>query len=146
MVDTFPRGIASQFSGGIFQVTSQHIGQILVEGICKQFPRQKTQRGDSYVDLTYDILDTNLSLIKPDDKHTIQRMIAESVLEFQHLNLILTQCDSVMEKRKALDMEGDTRLERFLKARQFKELSKALYIVTKVRFEIIRHDVRDAQL
>jgi hypothetical protein len=43
-------------------------------------------------------------------------------------------------------MEGDTRLEKFLKARQFKELSKELYVVTKVRFEILRHDDRGAQL
>jgi len=47
-----------------------------------------------------------------------------------------------MEKKEVLEMEGDTRLERFLKARQFKELSKTLYVVTKVRFEIIRHDDR----
>lgn len=50
-----------------------------------------------------------------------------------------------MEKREVLEMEGDTRLERFLKARQFKELSKELYVVTKVRFEIFCHDDRDAQ-
>jgi hypothetical protein len=57
------------------------------------------------------------------------------------------QCDRVLEKRAVLEKEGDTRLERFLKARQFKELSKALYVVTKVRFEIFRHDDRDhAQL
>ena len=51
-----------------------------------------------------------------------------------------------MEQREVLEMEGDTRLERFKKARQFKELSKALYVVTKVRFEIFRHDDHDAQL
>ena len=73
--------MASQFAGGVFQVTSQHIGQHLVESICKQFPRQKTQRGDFYVDLTYHILDANLSLIKPHDQHTIQIMIEKSVLE-----------------------------------------------------------------
>ncbi len=147
MVDTFPQGIASQFAGGIFQVTSQHLGQYLVEGIRKQFPRRKTQRGDFYVDLTYHILDANLSLINPHDKHTIRRMIRKSVFKIPVLNgsiqvSILTQCDRVMEKKEVLEMEGDTRLERFLKARQFKELSKTLYVVTKVRFEIIRHDDR----
>ena len=50
-----------------------------------------------------------------------------------------------MEQRTALDMEGDTRVERFLKARHFKQLSKALYIVTKVRFEIFCHDDPDTQ-
>ncbi|KAN0105402.1 hypothetical protein V8E52_011069 [Russula decolorans] len=113
MVGTF-QSTASQFAGGIFQVTSQHIGQCLVESTRKQFPRQKTQRGDFYVDLTYHILDANLSLIKPRDKRTIQIMI-----------------EKVMEKREISEMEGDTRLERFLKAKQFKELSKALYVVTK---------------
>lgn len=77
MVGTFPQSIASQFAGGVFQVTSQHIGQCLVESIRKHFPRQKTQRGDFYVDLTYHILDTNLSLIKPCDKRTIEIMIEE---------------------------------------------------------------------
>jgi hypothetical protein len=81
MVGTFPQGIASQFASGVFQVTSQHIGQCLVKSICKQFPRQKTQRGDFYVDLTYHLLDANLSLIKPREKLIIQRMIEESVLE-----------------------------------------------------------------
>jgi hypothetical protein len=51
-----------------------------------------------------------------------------------------------MEKREISEMEGDTRLERFLKAKQFKELSKALYVVTKVGFKIYRHGDRDAQL
>jgi hypothetical protein len=46
------------------------------------------------------------------------------------------QCDRVMQDREVLEIEGDTRLEKFLKARKFKELSKALYVVTKVRFEI----------
>lgn len=43
-------------------------------------------------------------------------------------------------------MEGDTGLERFLKAKRFKELSKELYVITKVRFEIFRPDDRDVQL
>jgi hypothetical protein len=81
MAGTFPQGFAPQFAGGVFQVTSQYIGQCLVESICKQFPRQKTQRGDFYVDLTYHLLDANLSLIKPEDKLTILMMIEKSVIE-----------------------------------------------------------------
>jgi hypothetical protein len=81
MVGTVLQGIASQFAGGVFQVTSQHIGRYLVESIRKQFPRQKTQRGDLYVDLAYHLLDANLSLIKPCDKLTILIMMEKSVLE-----------------------------------------------------------------
>jgi hypothetical protein len=81
MAGTFPQNIPSQFAGGVFQVTSQHIGQCLVESLRKQFPRQKAQRGDFYVDLTYHILDANLSLIKPCDNRTIQIMMEKSVLE-----------------------------------------------------------------
>jgi len=51
-----------------------------------------------------------------------------------------------MEQRGILEVEGDTRLERFLKAREFKELSKELYVVTKVRFEIFHRDDHNAQL
>ena len=51
-----------------------------------------------------------------------------------------------MEKRELLDLEGDTQLERFLKAREFKQLSKELYVVAMVRFETLRHDYRDVQL
>ena len=65
----------------MFQVTNQHIGQYLVESIRKQFPRQKTQRGDFYADLAYDILDANFSLIKPSDKRIIRIMIERLVLE-----------------------------------------------------------------
>ena len=72
-------GIPSQFAGRIFQTTSQHIGQYLVESVRKQFPRQKTQRGEFYVDLSYTILDADLSLIKPRDQRMIQIMIEESV-------------------------------------------------------------------
>ena len=83
MAGTFPQGIASQFAGGIFQVTNQNIGQYLVEGIRKQFPGQKTQRGDLYADLTYQLLDANLSLIKPLDKQKIEIIMERSVLEFR---------------------------------------------------------------
>jgi hypothetical protein len=75
MVNTFSQGTTSQFTGGIFQVTSQHIGQFLVESVRKQFPRQKKRRGDFYVELTYHLLDANLSLIPPDDQRTIQIMM-----------------------------------------------------------------------
>lgn len=47
--------------------------------------------------------------------------------------------------RQEVDLEGDTRLERFLKARKFKELSKALYVITKVRFKTFFYDDCDAQ-
>lgn len=41
--------------------------------------------------------------------------------------------DRVMDKREALEREGDSRRQRFRKAREFKCLSKELYVVTKVR-------------
>jgi len=110
----FPQHIPSQFAGGIVQVTSQYIGHSLVDSVRKQFPGQKTQRGDFYVDLTYHILDSDLSLIDPCDQRTIQVLM-----------------ENVRKKRNELDLGGDTLLERFLKAKKFKELSKNLYVVTK---------------
>jgi hypothetical protein len=79
MAGTFPRSYAPQFAGGIIQVTSQSMGQILVDSIRKQFPGRKTQRGDFYLDHTNQVLDTNLSLIKLDDQHTIKVMLETSV-------------------------------------------------------------------
>lgn len=78
MAGTFSQSYAPQFAGGIFEVTSQFVGQILVDSIRKQFPRQKTQRGDFYMDLTHHILDANLSLIKPNDKKSIRILFERS--------------------------------------------------------------------
>jgi hypothetical protein len=75
MAGTFPQSYAPQFAGGIIQVTSQSMGQFLVDSIRKQFRRRKTQRGDFYLDQTNQVLDTNLSLIKPDDQQTIEVML-----------------------------------------------------------------------
>lgn len=79
MAGTFPQSYVPQFAGGIIQVTSQSMGQILVESIRKKFPHRMTQRGDFYLDHTNQVLDTNLSLIKPDDRHTIKLMLETSV-------------------------------------------------------------------
>ncbi len=59
MAGTFP-GYAPQLAGGTIQVTSQFIGQCLVDSICNQFPRRKTQHGDFYLEHTNQVLDTNL--------------------------------------------------------------------------------------
>jgi hypothetical protein len=79
MAGTFPQSSVPQFASGIVQVTSQSIGQILVDSIREQFPHRKTQRGDFYLDHTNQILDTNLSLIKRDDQRTIKVMLETSV-------------------------------------------------------------------
>jgi hypothetical protein len=79
MAGTFPQSYAPQFTSGIIQVTSQSIGQILVDSIRKQFPHRKTLRGDFYLDHTNQVLDTNLSLIKRDDQHIIKVMLETSV-------------------------------------------------------------------
>ena len=79
MAGTFPQSYAPEFAGAVIQVTSQFIGQILVDSICKQFPRRKTQRGDFYMDLTQHIIDNNLTLINRNDKRVIQVMLEQSV-------------------------------------------------------------------
>jgi hypothetical protein len=135
MVGTLPQSYAPQFASGIIQVTSQSMGQILVDSIRKQFPHRKTQRGDFYLDYTNQVLDTNLSLIKPDDQHTIKVMLETSVpvILAGSINPNPAKRDRVIDSRRKLEMPGDSRLEKFLKAREFKELAKELYIVTKVR-------------
>ena len=45
--------------------------------------------------------------------------------------------DRVMDKKERLDSEYDSRRQRFLKAREFKCLSKELYVITKVRFGLL---------
>jgi hypothetical protein len=72
---TFPQSYVPQFATGIIQVTSQSMGQFLVDSIREQFPHQKTLRGDFYLDQTNQVLDTHLSLIKRDDQHTIKVML-----------------------------------------------------------------------
>lgn len=79
MAGTFSQTYGPQFAGGIFQVTSQLVGQSLIDSIRKQFSRRKTQRGDFYLDLTHHVLDTNLPLIKRDDKQLIEVMFEASV-------------------------------------------------------------------
>jgi hypothetical protein len=39
-----------------------------------------------------------------------------------------------MDTRKELDIECDSRIQRSLKAREYKQLCKELYVVSKVRF------------
>lgn len=79
MAGALTQGYAPQLAGGIVQVTSQSIGEFLVDSICQQFPGRKTQRGDFYLDHTNQVLDANLSLIKPDDQRTIKVMLETSV-------------------------------------------------------------------
>lgn len=74
--------ILQQFSDGFVRVTSQNIVQGIIDSIIKQFPRRMTERGDFYVALTNQVLDTdgtNLPLIKPEDKRMIKAMFEGSV-------------------------------------------------------------------
>lgn len=135
----FSLSFAPQFADGVFHVTSQFIGQTIIDGIRRQFPQRKTERGDYYVDLTQNILEANLPVIKPNDKQIIEVMFEESVQAFlvgSVYILIPVRSDRVLELRNELDTEGDSRLQRNLKAREFKQLAKQLYIVSKVRFSI----------
>lgn len=75
MSGTFPQTYGPQFAGGVFQVASQFIGLSIVEGISKQFPRRKVQRGDSYADEARKLLRTNLELISPAEQAGITELL-----------------------------------------------------------------------
>ncbi|KAH9971410.1 hypothetical protein BGW80DRAFT_1460666 [Lactifluus volemus] len=62
-----------QFTGGVFQVVSQSIGQAIVESIRKQLPRAKVQRGDSPMLLVSAALLKHNALEWPNDKEKLER-------------------------------------------------------------------------
>jgi|SRR5258707_1107683 len=57
--------------GGVFQVASQFLGEAIINSIRKQFPNQKTQRGDVYMDGVRHLLRTNLNLIDSEEQPEI---------------------------------------------------------------------------
>ncbi|KAI0245369.1 hypothetical protein BJV78DRAFT_1288051 [Lactifluus subvellereus] len=111
---SFSQTYGPQFAGGVFQVASQFIGVSIVESILKQFPNRKVQRGDLYADQARNLLRTNLELIDTADQTGIRAL----------LRLVAA------EKGK-IESGGGTRLQRILQARNYKCLSKELYVVVK---------------
>jgi hypothetical protein len=68
----FSQTYGPSFGGGVFQVASQFLGQAIINSVRKQFPNQKTRRGDAYMDGVRHLLQTNLNLIDPDDRPKIE--------------------------------------------------------------------------
>lgn len=104
MAGTFSQSYAPELAGAVFQVPSQFIGQFLVDSIRKQFPRRNTQRGDFYMDMTHRIIDTTLTLIKPEDQVFIRVMLEKSVQEFLagsiHISISALMGQGSTEKRR----------------------------------------------
>jgi hypothetical protein len=71
MAGNFSQTYGPAFGGGVFQVASQFLGQAIINSICKQFPNQKTQRGDAYMDGVRYLLHTNLHFIDPEEQPEI---------------------------------------------------------------------------
>jgi hypothetical protein len=76
MSGTFSQIYGPQAVGGVFQVTSQFIGQTIVEGILKQFPCRKVQRGDLYADQARNLLQTHLELIDIAEQTHIENLLS----------------------------------------------------------------------
>ena len=67
MTGNFSQTYGPTLGGGVFQVASQFLGQAIINNIRKQFPDQKTQRGDAYMDGVRHLLNTNFHLIDPEE-------------------------------------------------------------------------------
>jgi hypothetical protein len=72
MAGNFSQTYGPALGGGVFQVASQFLGQTIINSIRKQFPDQKTQRGDAYMDGVRYLLHTNFHLIDPEVKPRIK--------------------------------------------------------------------------
>lgn len=72
MAGNFSNSYGPSFGGGVFQVASQFLGQAIINGVRKQFPDQKTQRGDAYMDGVRHLLQTNFQLIAPQEQRKIK--------------------------------------------------------------------------
>jgi hypothetical protein len=70
--NNFSQTYGPSFGGGVFQVASQFLGQAIINNVRKQFPNQKTKRGDAYMDGVRYLLQTNLDIINPDDRPKIE--------------------------------------------------------------------------
>jgi hypothetical protein len=68
----FSQTYGPSLGGGVFQVASQFLGQAIINNVRKQFPNQKTQRGDAYMDGVRHLLRTNFDLIASDDRPKIE--------------------------------------------------------------------------
>lgn len=72
MAGNFSHTYGPALGGGVFQVASQFLGQAIINSIHKQFPHQKTQRGDAYMDGVRYLLHTNFDLIDPKEQPKIK--------------------------------------------------------------------------
>ena len=72
MDGTFFRTYGPQMAGAAVQVSSQFLGQSIVDSIRKQFPAPKSQRGDAYMDGGRHLLRMNIEFISPDDQRQIE--------------------------------------------------------------------------
>jgi hypothetical protein len=72
MTGNFSNSYGPSIGGGVFQVASQFLGQVIINGIRKQFPDQKTQRGDAYMDGVRYLLNTNFQFINPKEQPKIE--------------------------------------------------------------------------
>lgn len=70
----FSQTYGPALGSGVFHVASQFVGQALMNSIRKQFPAQKTKRGDEYMGGVRYLLHTslNLDLLEPDDRPKIE--------------------------------------------------------------------------
>lgn len=71
--NNFSQTYGPSFGGGVFHVASQFVGQALINSIRKQFPKQKTKRGDAYMRGARYLLQSSLDLglLEQDDRPKI---------------------------------------------------------------------------
>jgi hypothetical protein len=68
-------------AGAVIQVTSQFLGECIIDSIREQFPTRKIQRGDAYMDGGRHLLRMNMTLMSPDEKKQIELIYKLQVCE-----------------------------------------------------------------
>lgn len=69
--NNFSQTYGPALGSGVVHVTSQFVGQSLINSIRKQLPKQKMQRGDAYMDGVRYLLRTNFDFIEKGDRPKI---------------------------------------------------------------------------
>jgi hypothetical protein len=67
----------------------QHASRSIFDGICKQLPGRKTERGEFYMERTRNLIENDFELMQPANKERVQDMFESSVSRIP-IPLVLT--------------------------------------------------------
>ncbi|KAI0247182.1 hypothetical protein BJV78DRAFT_955948 [Lactifluus subvellereus] len=101
--------------GDVVEVTGQSVGRSLIDSLRRRFnPGSQVRQGDQLMDQSRDMLQRHLQLIDRDDQVTIRHHF-----------------DKARNAKARLDEAGGSQIQRYIKARKYKLLSKEMFKVVK---------------